>query len=148
MKGLIRTFSLRVWLFEPVRALVDELGLMDDVIFAGYVPDKDLPMLYSGADCLLLPSLYEGFGFPVLEAMACGTPVICSNTSSLPEVAGDVALQVSPHDDAGLAAAIQRVLSEPGLADWMGEQGIVQAGKFSWSSCAAETVEVYEALQD
>ena len=136
------------WLFEPVRALVDELGLMDDVIFAGYVPDKDLPMLYSGADCLLLPSLYEGFGFPVLEAMACGTPVICSNTSSLPEVAGDVALQVSPHDDAGLAAAIQRVLSEPGLADWMGEQGIVQAGKFSWSSCAAETVEVYEALQD
>jgi len=132
------------WLFEPVRALVDELGLTDDVIFVGYVPDEDLSLLYSGADCLLQPSLYEGFGFPILEAMACGTPVICSNSSSLPEVAGDVALQVSPHDDEELAASIQKVLSEPGLADRMREQGVVQAGKFSWDLCATETMAVYE----
>jgi len=134
------------WLFEPVRALVDELGLNDAVIFAGYVPDEDLPALYSGADCLLLPSLYEGFGFPVLEALACGTPVVCSNTSSLPEVAGDVAIQVDPTDDAALAAAIQRVLSEPGLADSMSRRGPLHARQFSWEQCAAETAELYQEI--
>ncbi|CAN5807861.1 glycosyltransferase family 1 protein [soil metagenome] len=132
------------WLFEPVQKLVAELGLTDDVTFAGYVPAADLPPLYAGADCTLLPSLYEGFGFPVLEAMACGTPVVSSNVSSLPEVAGDAALLVTPLDDQAVAAAIQRVLTEPGLASTMQTKGIEQAAKFRWDYCAQETVEVYQ----
>ncbi len=136
------------WLFEPVQKLVVELGLNDDVTFAGYVPSADLPALYAGADCVLLPSLYEGFGFPVLEAMACGTPVVCSNVSSLPEVAGDAALLVAPLDDVALAAAIQRVLTEPELADTLRAAGIQQAAKFRWDYCAQETVEVYQATSD
>ncbi|MCB0130494.1 MAG: glycosyltransferase family 4 protein, partial [Caldilineaceae bacterium] len=87
------------WLFEPVRQQVAALGLENDVHFTGYVPAADLAPLYGGATCVLQPSLYEGFGFPVLEAMACGVPVICSNTSSLPEAAGNAALLVDPLDD-------------------------------------------------
>jgi len=131
------------WLFAPVTTLIEQLGLSDDVIFAGYVPAADLPALYAGADCLLQPSLYEGFGFPVLEAMACRTPVICSNTSSLPEVAGDAALLVAPSDAAELATAIRRLLTEPGLADALCEKGVTQAAKFRWAKCAQETVAVY-----
>jgi len=136
------------WLFEPVRALVEELGLSDDVTFAGRVPDEDLPALYAGADALLLPSLYEGFGFPVLEAMACRTPVVCANSSSLPEVAGDAALLVPPTDDEALAAAIERILAEPGLADELRRRGAVQAARFRWEKCAAETVAVYREVSN
>lgn len=131
------------WLFEPVAALVDELGLAGDVSFAGRVPDAELPALYAGADALLMPSLYEGFGFPVLEAMACGTPVVCSHASSLPEVAGDAALLVHPTDDESLAAAVDRILTEPGLADDLRRRGVAQAARFRWAQCAAETVALY-----
>ncbi len=131
------------WLFEPVAALVDELGLTNDVTFAGRVPDADLPALYAGADGLLLPSLYEGFGFPVLEAMACGTPVVCADSSSLPEVAGDAALLVPAKDDEALAAAVERILTEPGLAEELRRRGAVQAARFRWETCAAETVALY-----
>ncbi|MFN8489116.1 MAG: glycosyltransferase family 1 protein [Caldilineaceae bacterium] len=132
------------WLFEPVQKQVEALGLTDDVTFAGYVPAADLPALYAGADCVLLPSLYEGFGFPVLEAMACGAPVVCSNISSLPEVAGDAALLVAPTDDEALAAAIQRVFTEPGLARVMQTKGFAQAARFRWVQCAQETVTIYQ----
>jgi alpha-1,3-rhamnosyl/mannosyltransferase len=125
---------------------VHDLGLDADVVFAGYVPFADLPALYTGADCVLLPSLYEGFGFPVLEAMACAAPVVCSNTSSLPEVAGDVALTVAPTDHAALAAAVSRVLSEPGLATTMREKGLRWAKHFRWERCAEETVDVYRSI--
>ena len=135
----------RGWLFEPVQKLVDELGLANDVTFAGYVPAADLPLLYTGADCVLLPSLYEGFGFPVIEAMACGAPVVCSNVSSLPEVAGDAALLVTPTDDEALATAIRRLLAEPGLGNTMRARGSKQAAKFRWEHCAKETIEVYQA---
>jgi glycosyltransferase involved in cell wall biosynthesis len=134
------------WLFAPVLALVDRLGLAADVSFAGYVPFADLPALYSGADCLLAPSLYEGFGFPVAEAMACGAPVVCSNSSSLPEVAGDAALLVPPTDDAALASALTRVLSEPGLAASLRIRGQQQAARFCWEACAAATVALYQQL--
>jgi glycosyltransferase involved in cell wall biosynthesis len=134
------------WLFEPVRRAVEELGLTGDVTFAGRVPDDDLPALYAGADALMLPSLYEGFGFPVLEAMACRTPVVCADSSSLPEVAGDAALLVPPTDDAALAAAVARILTEPGLADDLRRRGAVQAARFRWETCAAETVGVYRAV--
>jgi len=131
------------WLFDQVQAAVEEAGVANDVTFAGYVPAADLPPLYSGAACALMPSLYEGFGFPVLEAMACGAPVVCSNASSLPEVAGGAALLVPSTDDEALAGAVARVLREPGLAAGMREQGLAQARKFRWARCAGETVGVY-----
>lgn len=134
------------WLFEPIRQQVAALGLQEDVHFTGYIPAEDLPPLYGGATCVLQPSLYEGFGFPVLEAMACGAPVISSNVSSLPEAAGDAALMVDPLDDEALAAAVERVIGEAGLAEAMRAKGAAQAAHFRWERCAAETVEVYRAV--
>ena len=132
------------WLFEPIRRQIEDEGLGSDVHFAGYVPDADLPPLYSGAAAVLVPSLYEGFGFPVLEAMACGAPVVCSSASSLPEVAGEAALLGAPEDDEGIAHAVQLVLGQPEVAKAMGEMGRVQAGQYRWDVCARETVEVYQ----
>jgi glycosyltransferase involved in cell wall biosynthesis len=134
------------WLFAPIRQQVAALGLENDVHFTGYVPAEDLAPLYGGATCVLQPSLYEGFGFPVLEAMACGAPVICSNVSSLPEAAGDAALLVDPLDDAALAAAVQRVLGETGLAAALRRKGLAHAAGFRWERCAAETVELYRQV--
>ena len=111
------------WKFAPIRERVAALELTDRVIFTGFVPDVDLPALYAGASCLLSPSLYEGFGFPILEAMACDTPVICSDVGSLPEVAGDAALFVSATDADALAGATIRLLTEPGLATSMAAVG-------------------------
>jgi glycosyltransferase involved in cell wall biosynthesis len=109
------------------------------------VPPEDLPALYSAARLFVLPSLYEGFGLPVLEAMACGTPVVCSNASCLPEVAGDAALLVEPHDVDGLAAALERVLSDEALRRVMIERGLAQVARFSWAKAARETLAVYRA---
>jgi glycosyltransferase involved in cell wall biosynthesis len=134
------------WLFSSVRAEVARLGLDDDVHFAGYVPDVDMPPLYSGAAALLLPSLYEGFGFPVLEAMACGAPVICSQVSSLPEVAGAAALFHAPLDDEELAAQIQQVLESPEVAAGLRQQGLAWAPRFRWETTAAATAALYRSL--
>ncbi|MCB0114904.1 MAG: glycosyltransferase family 4 protein [Caldilineaceae bacterium] len=136
------------WLFDPIQAQVGEMGLNDDVIFAGHVEDDDLPALYSGADCLLMPSLYEGFGFPVIEAMACGAPVVSSNRSSLPEVAGDAALLVNPEDDAELTAAVMRVLDDGALAGHLRQAGRTQAARFDWTRCAAAVAQVYAAVNE
>jgi glycosyltransferase involved in cell wall biosynthesis len=134
------------WLFEPIRALVDQLGLNGDVVFLGYAPDADLPPLYTGAASVICPSLYEGFGFPVLEAMACATPVVCSNVSSLPEVAGGAALLVAPEDDQALADAVHLVLTQPDLANAMRRLGFANASRFRWENCAQETGEVYREV--
>lgn len=131
------------WLFEPIQAQVAALGLIDDVRFTGYVPAADLPPLYSGAAAVLQPTLYEGFGFPVLEAMACGAPVICSNSSSLPEAAGDAALLAPPTDEEALAAAVQRLVNEPDLANTLRLRGNNRAAFFRWERCAEETVALY-----
>lgn len=109
-----------------------------------YVPQADLAGLYSGAQAFVFPSLYEGFGFPVLEAMACGTPVVCSNTSSLPEVVGEAALMVAPTDTQALAAAVGRVLDDPSLRAALVAKGLAQAQRFSWARAAAETMQVLE----
>ncbi|MBX2998972.1 MAG: glycosyltransferase family 4 protein [Caldilineaceae bacterium] len=137
----------RGWLFDPIQALVGELDLSADVIFTGRIPDDDLPALYSGADCFLMPSLYEGFGFPVLEAMACGTPVVCSNTSSLPEVAGDAALLVDPEDEGMLAAAMGRLLANSSLGSQLRCRGTEQAAGFRWSACVEQTVQIYAEVE-
>ena len=134
------------WMYEETFAQVQALGLGDRVIFTGFVADDDLPVLLSLAELFVFPSQYEGFGFPVLEAMACGTPVITSNVSSLPEVAGDAALLVSPMDVAGVARAIRRVMGDAGLRMAMAEKGIAQAAGFSWARAARETLEFYQEI--
>lgn len=143
----------RGWLYEEIFATVRRLGLEGRVLFPGYVPEEDLPALLSGATAFVLPSLYEGFGLPVLEAMACGTPVIAATTSSLPEVVGDAGLLVDPLDSEALAAALQRVLTDAdpstplraSLRAELRQQGLARARLFSWPRCARETLAVLEA---
>jgi glycosyltransferase involved in cell wall biosynthesis len=132
------------WLYESIFAVLDELGLGQSVICTGGVAIDDLPALYSGALFFVLPSLYEGFGLPVLEAMSCGTPVITSNTSSLPEVAGDAAILIDPQDLVGLAATMQRLCQDEALRRQLSAHGLAQAKRFSWERAARETLAVYQ----
>lgn len=136
----------RKWKSSPVYETVQRLGLADVVHFTGFVEEVDLPALYNGADLFVFPSLYEGFGLPVLEAMACGTPVVTANRSSLPEVAGDAALLVDPEDVEAIAAAMQRLLSDPALAADLRQRGLERAAQFTWERTARETVAVYEQV--
>jgi len=134
------------WLYQPTFDRIKALGLEDQVRVLGYVPDEDLPALYRAAEVFVFPSLYEGFGLPPLEAMACGTPVICSNTSSLPEVVGDAGLLVNPHDVAAWTAALERLLSEAELRQELRQRGLHRATKFTWKEAAGRTLEVYQRL--
>jgi glycosyltransferase involved in cell wall biosynthesis len=136
------------WFYEQIFARVADLGLADDVLFPGFVPEEELPWWYGAAGLFVYPSLFEGFGLPVLEALACGTPVITSTASSLPEVAGDAALLVDPEDTAALADAIGRLLAEPALAARLREAGPRQAARFSWPGTAAATIAVYRDILD
>lgn len=129
-----------------VRNLVETLRLNEAVRFTGVVDDEELRRLYWGAALFVFPSLYEGFGFPVVEAMAAGCPVISSNTSSLPEVGGDAALFVGPHDVDVLAEAMQRVMTSTDLQQKMIRMGLDQAAKFVWDRAAEETIAVYRKI--
>ncbi len=129
--------------YEEARLRARDARLEDSVHWLGPVPLAELPALYAAATAFAFPSLYEGFGLPVLEAMACGTPVICSNTSSLPEVAGDAALLVDARDASALAAAIQQVLADEELHRQMQERGLAQAARHSWERNAEQTLELY-----
>jgi len=132
--------------YPEAKKLSEESGLKNKVLFIGQVEDSNLPALYSGAQLFVFPSLYEGFGLPVIEAMACGVPVLCSSVSSLPEVTGDAALLVGPLDVNSLAAAMNRLLADEVLRREMSRKGLVQAGKFSWERTARETVNVYTGV--
>ena len=136
----------RGWLDEPIFATVRSLGLEDAVRFTGFVDDADLPAVYSGAALFVFPSLHEGFGLPLLEAMACGVPVVTSNISSMPEVAGDAAVLVDPRDADGLAAAIARLLRDGALRDRLREAGIARARQFSWEATARRTLDAYASV--
>lgn len=118
-------------------------GLDEEVVFTGYVPTEDLPGLHSAADLFVYPALYEGFGLPPLEAMACGTPVVASDAASLPEVLGEAALLVDARDISALASAMLRVLGDSELARRLSCLGLARAGRFSWKRTANETVAVY-----
>lgn len=136
------------WKYKEIFETIDKLNLQNDVVFTGYVADEDLPALYNAADLFVYPSIYEGFGLPPLEAMACGTPVITSNTSSLPEVVGDAGIMIDPPDVDGLADAMHEVLTNEGLREDMIKKGLERAKMFSWEKCARETLEVYEEVYD
>ncbi|WP_322495761.1 glycosyltransferase family 1 protein [Chloroflexus sp.] len=131
------------WMYEPIFARLEQLNLRDRVKFAGYLPEEELPLWYAAATVFVFPSIYEGFGMPPLEAMACGTPVITSNTSSLPEVVGDAGLMVAPTDTIGLAEAIRRVLVDADLRAELRQRGLARARRFSWADTAAKTLAAY-----
>jgi glycosyltransferase involved in cell wall biosynthesis len=128
---------------NEARLAATRLGLESDIRWLGSTPQHDLAALYSGATLFVFPSEYEGFGLPVLEAMACGVPVLCSNSSSLPEVAGDAAVLLDPGDSDSWAEAIQRLLADEGLRMMYGERGLRRAGQFTWSETARQMREVY-----
>lgn len=136
----------RGWLAEPVYARIEELDLQDRVSFAGYVPEEEKALWYNAATCLCYPSLYEGFGLPPLEAMACGVPVVTSNVSSLPEVVGEAALTVDPLDSAALCAALRRVLIDPEVRAELSALGVARARSFSWNEAALQTADVYRRV--
>ncbi len=136
----------RGWLYDDFFSRLEQSPARAAVILPGYVPDEDLPAIYAGAQALVLPSLYEGFGLPVLEAMACGTPVTCSDTSSLPEIAGEAALHFAPDSVESLTHALHRLLSDTDLRAALRQRGFEQAAKFSWDQVAAETGAVYDAV--
>lgn len=134
------------WMFAEMFARVRALGLENAVIFPGYVPDEELPLWYNAATVFVYPSLYEGFGMPPLEALACGTPAIVSNASALPEVVGEAGVLVRPDDVGEWAQALQRVLDDAALRAELGARGRAHAARFSWERAAAETVAVYRRI--
>jgi len=131
------------WLFDSVFALVEQLGLTNHVLFIGNIPWADVPALYNLAEVFVFPSLYEGFGLPPLEAMACGTPVIAADVSSIPEVVGDAGLLIDPNDAEGLAETLGRVLNDAALRQDLRRRGLARAREFSWDRAARETLVVY-----
>jgi glycosyltransferase involved in cell wall biosynthesis len=136
----------QTWKQTPVESLVESLNIRNRVFLTGPLTDLDLPILYNGAELFIFPSLYEGFGLPPLEAMACGTPVVTSNISSLPEVTGEAALLVDPLDVQGIAQAMRRVLEDPALAAEMRQKGLAQAARFTWERTTRETLAVYKKV--
>jgi glycosyltransferase involved in cell wall biosynthesis len=136
----------RGWLYGTLFSQVARRGLEGRVLFPGYVDETDLAALYSGALGYVYPSLYEGFGIPVLEAQACGVPVMTSNNSSLPEVAGDAALLVDPTDVDAISEAMLQLATDDALRATLIERGFANVKRFSWEKCARETLEVLESV--
>jgi glycosyltransferase involved in cell wall biosynthesis len=136
----------RGWMFENLFRMVDAEGLRNHVLFADYVPPDELPLWYNASDLFAYPSAYEGFGLPVLEAMACGVPVVTSTASSLREVAGAAGCFVPPGSQEALQMAIVRVLGDRTFREGMIERGLNRAGEFTWERTAAETAAVYESV--
>jgi glycosyltransferase involved in cell wall biosynthesis len=134
------------WLYEDIFRQIGELKLERQVRFAGYVDDDLLPLWYNAASLLVFPSLYEGFGLPILEAMACGTPVVAACSSSLPEAGGDAAHYFAADDPIELANRLAAVLDNPSLAAGMRKRGLQQASRFSWARAGAETAAIYQQL--
>ena len=131
------------WLYEDLFARVDELGLGETVRFPGYVPNDELVLWYNAATVFAYPSLYEGFGMPVTEAQACGTPVLASSTTSLPEAAGEAALLVDPEDVDAIAGGLRRLLDDEELRRELSDRGREHADAFGWTRTARRTAEVY-----
>lgn len=134
------------WLVNDIHTLIEKLGIADSVHFFTPTSQQDLVYLYNAARALVMPSHYEGFGFPALEALSCGTPVVCSDRGSLPEIVGDAAVLIDPDDDEAIAAAVTRVLNDSQLSAGLKVKGFEQAAKFTWQKCAEETLAVYRQV--
>ncbi len=160
--GLIKAFSLldkniqdkyrlviagkKGWLYDQIFQKVKDFNLEDKVIFTGFILDSDLPSIYQGAKIFVLPSFYEGFGLPILEAMASGTPVISSNISSTPEIVGNGGILINPYSPKEITQAIKKIISDQELYERLKNKGKIQAKKFSWGKCAQETLGAYEEV--
>lgn len=138
--------GMRGWLSSGLEARMQRLVEKGVVKPLGYVPDAEMPVLYSGAAAFAFPSLYEGFGLPPLEAMACGVPVVCSESSSLPEVVGDAGLLVAPHDVGAISDALRRILEDRDFANKLVERGVQRAARFTWKRTAEQTIDVYRRV--
>ena len=136
----------RGWLYEETLRAIGDEQIGEHTIFTGYVPETDLPALYTGALCFVYPSYFEGFGLPPLEAMRCGTPVITGNQTSLPETVGDAGLLVDPLDENAIARGIARLIDDPGLRARLRARGLERARVFSWSETARSTLRIYEQV--
>jgi len=134
----------RAWLDQETIRAAERNSVDRDILFTGYVPDLELPALYSGAICFVYPSYFEGFGLPVLEAMQCGVPVIAGNRTSLPEVVGDAGVLVDPFDEGELATAIARIADNPDYRAQLSVKGLNRARAFDWNTTARLTLQVYE----
>jgi glycosyltransferase involved in cell wall biosynthesis len=138
----------RGWLYDGIFRRVEELSLRKEVTFLGFLPEEHLPAIYCLSDLLVFPSLYEGFGLPPLEAMACGTPVVASDSSSLPEVVGDAGLMVQPDDTEALVEAIRRVLADSELRANLVASGLSRATEFTWQAAGRKLLAIYEDLPE
>jgi len=138
----------KAWLYDQIFSVINDFNIEREIIFTGYVDDKDLPFLYSRAKLLLFPSLYEGFGLPILEAMACGCPVITSNVSSMPEVAGDAALLVNPDSVDSIVLAMEKILYNDKMRESLISKGYIQARRFNWKRTAKQTLALYRKVYD
>lgn len=134
------------WLYESFFQKIADLNATDHVIFTGFVSDEDLPAVYAAATITVMASIYEGFGLPILEAMACGTPVVSSNRASLPELGGNAAYYFNPEDIEEMAAVINTVLEDSALRITLRDKGVEQAARFSWEKTAQETIAIYRQL--
>jgi glycosyltransferase involved in cell wall biosynthesis len=134
------------WTNKHVKSMIKKLDLASNVKILGYVPEQDLVCLYSAAELFFSPTLHETFGFPVLEAMACGIPVVASNAYSIPEVAGNAAILCDPHDYNSFADNIIRVLENPKLREKMRVNGLKNANFFSWERCAKQTTKIFKQI--
>ena len=136
----------RAWLYDETLRALDETNIKDAVVLTGYVPESDLPALYSGALCFVYPSIFEGFGLPPLEAMKCGAAVIVGNQTSLPEVVGDAALTVDPFDIDAIASAIRKLINHSALRRELSIKGQERAKEFNWRETALKTLAVYKEV--
>lgn len=134
------------WLSESIFETVRNSGLAGDVIFTGYIQEDDLPSLYNAADLFVFPTLYEGFGLPLLEAMACGIPIVASNTSSIPEIVGDAALLVDPYSVEDIARGMERALLDSNLRAMLVQKGLERVKQFSWQTTSEKTLKVYQQV--
>jgi len=133
-------------MYDQIFEQIKSLNLGQKVIFTDYVPDSDLSALISGSQAYVLPSLWEGFGIPVIEAQACGVPVVVSNTSSLPEIVGDSAILIDPESIDSIAAGIKKVLANDRTRSDLIKKGLVNIKRFSWEKCAKETLSLLEKV--
>lgn len=134
------------WQYDEIFRRIEALGLNRRVVLAGYAPDEDLPLWYNAASLLVFPSVYEGFGLPVAQAMACGAPVVAADTSSIPEVVGEAAILFDPQDTEALTASLDALLAEPSLAAELRARGLARARAFSWRASAETLATVYRQV--
>ncbi|MCK5259744.1 MAG: glycosyltransferase family 4 protein, partial [Candidatus Omnitrophica bacterium] len=144
--GKLVVIGMDGWLHEDLVDLIETLGLKGHIIFLGYLSDSELRYFYNKAEVFIFPSFYEGFGFPILEAFCCGAPVVTSNVSSCPEIAGDAALTVDPGNPKDIADAIARIVSDQDLRQALKEKGSKRAREFDFRKTAEETLKVYEEV--